>query len=237
MKQINYCFGHQVMNATQGLRFLLASSLALTLLFLQGCTTADFAQSISSERPVDVAKSGVLLVNINTHIYASDGWLFIRPTGEERPFRIDANGFDPLTEWDRVNGLKGRVFAMSLPPGDYEIHNWTLYAYGDNYGARFFKPASPPPSFPFTIRRGEVTYIGHFTVQARSYYRAPFDQIRSPWGGRPRFFGAFAKVVDNEAQDIQAFRKGYPSLRHLPIRTVVPAESFWKNVKAIATSY
>lgn len=210
----------------------------LTLLFLtSGCGTNKLAQSIAPERPVDPSTSGVLLTRVNTHIYASGGSIYIRKPGAENSLVIRAHGIDPLPKWDRIKGLKGRLFATSLPPGEYELHYWSLYAYGDQYGSLSFYPPPTRATHPFSIRAGEVTYLGHYTIQAVTPLRGPYNQPRFVFNPRPPFFGAYVIVADDLEKDTAQFHRDYPDLRELAIQPAVPDPAIWQGLKAVTEPF
>ncbi|MDH5231695.1 MAG: hypothetical protein OEZ58_20080 [Gammaproteobacteria bacterium] len=66
------------------------------------------------------------------------------------------------------------LHLVELPPGVYEIYNWSLVnhdgQYAKHYGAR------SDFSYPFTVNTGEITYIGdfHFAFYSDHRYGHPY---------------------------------------------------------------
>lgn len=54
----------------------------------------------------------------------------------------------------------GEVLTQSLPPGEYEIFNFSISSNG-NQGQIIFKPKSDF-SIPFTVKSGETIYLGNY---------------------------------------------------------------------------
>ncbi|MGB7300313.1 MAG: hypothetical protein WBD34_13410 [Burkholderiaceae bacterium] len=221
----------------QSLITALRGSVLALIFLLSGCGTNKYAESIAPERPIELNSSGVLLTRVNTHIYASGGAIFIRKSGAENSLVISAHGIDPLPKWDRVKGIKGRLFAIGLPPGEYELHYWYLLAYADQYGSRAFYPPPTRATHPFSIRAGEVTYLGHYTIQAVTSLRGPYNQPRSPFQPRPPFFGAYAIVANDLGKDTAQFHRDYPDLRELAIQPAVPDPAIWQGLKAVTEPF
>lgn len=57
----------------------------------------------------------------------------------------------------------GTLFAIPLPPGDYVFHEWDI----DNGSNAIIYPIDPKP-LPFTVKKGEATYIGNLHMHLRT---------------------------------------------------------------------
>ncbi|MBG52707.1 MAG: hypothetical protein CML99_09850 [Rhodobiaceae bacterium] len=107
------------------------------------------------------------------------------------------NGFDFL-----LSGGGGHLFALRLPPGEYEIHRWSV-----STGVASYYPSSDF-SLPFSIKRGKSTYMGDFNFTM---------------GKGHNLFGIPIQFLDDIAylnsweRDLNALRSKYPSMNLLEV--------------------
>lgn len=103
---------------------------------------------------------------------------------------------------------RGGVFAIALPPGEYEFNRWMIHI-GKGSG---FKPSNPKKAL-FKVEANKVTYIGNLNMLLRT---AKDIAGKSPViGGRP--------VITNKAKrDFSFLKRKYPILakKHIDIKVV-----------------
>lgn len=118
--------------------------------------------------------SGVMLVSVAYSGRYAGYSLFFRKVGEEDEQRISigASLLPPMVEdWDierrEVNGeraIRGRIFAIRLPPGEYEFIHWSVS------GGPVSTSSSEPFSVRVPIKAGQTTYVGRFRFLATSVF-------------------------------------------------------------------
>jgi hypothetical protein len=96
---------------------------------------------------------------------------------------------------------RGSVFAMRLPPGDYELYNVLFFVNRAQFGSTTFT-AKGNFSIPFKVVEGTATYLGEFLTYPVTG--------KSIFGGRVPSGGYF--VVSNKLdRDFSILaRKGFP---------------------------
>ena len=188
--------------------------------FASGCTYSRI-KPIKANEIIDRRK-GVLLAAVTSdgHFAIKDAWYFFRKKGTEEELRLDAFGLGGLfikpDDYPDQKTIDGRLLAVILEPGDYELIGWMLYvSRAGGYG--YISPKSPPQPFPFTISSANITYLGNLhidTVLAKNFFG-----IKIPAGGIPR-------ISDNLEVDALLMKKKYPKLVDWPIRTSIPNKDF-----------
>ena len=109
------------------------------------------------------------------------------------------------------------ITAIALEPGEYELYTWGLHvnAFG-GYG--YIGPKSPPPPLPFTVKAGEVTYLGALhgeTVMGRNII------------GLPLAASGYPVIEDNRSRDEPMFRGRFPMLANWPITSANLNGQLW----------
>jgi len=66
--------------------------------------------------------------------------------------------FWPSCEEDGLPRQCGRLFAVALPEGEYEIHEVTIVSGGSGHSVSI-------PAWGFSVSRGEVSYLGNLNMQ------------------------------------------------------------------------
>lgn len=111
----------------------------------------------------------------------------------------------------------GRVTAIALEPGEYELYAWGLYvnAFG-GYG--YVTPKAPPPPLGFTVKAGEVTYLGALhgeTIMGRNLV------------GLPVVASGYPIIEDKRSRDEPMFRSRFPMLANWPITSANLNGQLW----------
>ena len=170
---------------------------------------------------------GVLLAAItsDSNPRVMDAWFFYRKKGSKEEQRLDAFGVAGIlykpNDYPAQKSRIGRLVALPLQPGEYELFNWMLYIQQlGGYG--YLSPKSPPPSHFFTVSPGTVTYLGNLhidTIVGKNIFG-----FEIPVGGNP-------DILDSQETDIPLMRKKYPNLGDWPMQTSIPDGKPWKMLK------
>ena len=95
----------------------------------------------------------------------------------------------------------GFVAVQRLPPGDYEIYNFSIFHNGEMF--QNYYSSRKDFSIKFKIVPGKTTYLGDFTavrIQGRNFF------------GMPVPGGAYFVVSNKEERDIAIARRKLPSI-------------------------
>lgn len=155
--------------------------------------------------------------------HTMDAWFYIRQKGEtdkDKSIRLGAK--PPATTGAGMLGMlmptrgtsfsedpdrSGRVLAVSLPPGDYELYSWTLYIQVvGGYG--YISPKTPPPPLPFSVKAGQVTYLGN--LHAETLMGKNLFGISVPGSG-------VATIKDERQRDQPLIDEKFPMLEGWPV--------------------
>lgn len=194
---------------------------SLVLLVTSGCTA--MPAPISSTAQVDTTK-GVLLAAISSdgNSQVRDTWFFYRQKGTSKEHRLDAFGLAGLlkkpNDFEGQEAVMGRLIALPLEPGQYELFNWTLYVtrFG-GYG--YISPKIPPPPHAFTIRAGEITYLGGLHVE--TVLGKNLIGMSLPFGGNPN-------ITDQFTRDLPILKRKYPNLADWSVQSSIPDNRQWR---------
>ncbi|MBU0909649.1 MAG: hypothetical protein KJ717_08780 [Proteobacteria bacterium] len=203
------------------MRRLIRLILAVVLAFLSGC--ASMPAPISTTEKVDPSK-GILLAGLTSDgsQQVMDVWFFYRLKGTTEERRLDAFGVGGLlskpNDFAESGHEMGRLIALPVEPGEYELFNWTLYVH-ELGGYAYLSPKTPPAPHVFKIQAGSVTYIGGLhvvTVLGKNLF------------GIPMAFGGNPDIKDQSARDLAILKTKYPTIADWPILMSVPDGSQWK---------
>jgi hypothetical protein len=115
----------------------------------------------------------------------------------------------------------GSLYILDMEPGDYEIRSWRVAS-----GLFVFTPATAPQPLRFSIKRGEVKYIGSLQMDLQ-LRRTMFDtQIAQ--GARPI-------IRDDSAVDIALAESRVPALASKVVVELLP-QGEWRNEAGSRTS-
>ena len=161
---------------------------------LQGC--ASMGQTSGTSKELELAPGqpfGEVFGSI-THPVGRDEPVYMRYQLDFRRVGAKTGGFfaltntmfDPKDGFDLVGeGFRGKSFRQALPPGDYEIINFSMSSDTGQVSMRFF--SEEPFSMRFSVAAGETVYLGRF-------------HARGTWG-RNMFKMKIAAGGDFEIQD------------------------------------
>ena len=136
----------------------LRAALAAPLLLAAGCVTVP-------PTGAPTAQSGTLLLSLGSagKMTASSHTLYIENVQTHQRFSLTYKQKAPIAEserdFDDARG-NGVVIAASLPPGNYELQNFTSFQSG--YPDMFTFESALDGHVPFTIRAREASYIGEY---------------------------------------------------------------------------
>lgn len=180
-------------------------------------------ETIDPTTKIEMTK-GVLLAAITSDgsPQVMDAWFFYRKRGTTEELRLDAFGMAGLikkpNDFGGTDSRTGRLIALPLEPGEYELFNWMLYVTRLG-GHGYISPKTPPPPHSFTIRSGEITYLGGLhidTILGKNTFG-----VSLAFGGNP-------DVTDQSARDLPLLKTKYPNLANWPVQTSVPDGRQWK---------
>lgn len=135
--------------------------LALALL-ATGCAS----RNIDPAYQLDPAGTSGLLVGSITYEGPISGYrVYYRMAGSESGAFVEAGagsvfepGFHAKQDLETL-GLMGKLFAVKLPPGEYEIYGWAVVS-----GAAQLSPTQAF-SLRYTVRPGRAAYAGNFNFR------------------------------------------------------------------------
>ena len=121
---------------------------------------------------------------------------------------VDAAGQEfvmPFGDSSQEETAQGRLAMIDLPPGEYRVAFWVTYAaLGTKQGIKKDFPATHAIARKFTVRPGQVVFLGAFSAETVTSYR------RVDWTIGLRRIG--------EAGATTMFRQGYPAFREASIQ-------------------
>ncbi|MEM9159727.1 MAG: hypothetical protein AAGB46_11835, partial [Verrucomicrobiota bacterium] len=92
---------------------------------------------------------------------------------------------------------EGVVVIQTLKPGNYEIYNYSLYE--KDYVSQTTHYLEDDVSIPFTIKQGEITYLGNFQANTKT---------SKNMFGIDMLAGATFKITNREELEIKIAKKG-----------------------------
>lgn len=135
----------------------------LLVLALQGCALQpknlpqDFALSEASE-------TGVVIGSV-TYAGGYSGYsVLFNANDSERLFKVQTGaGATLLPAWPKGDfgdiGMKGDLFAIELPAGNYTFHSWNVSS-----GIAHINPTAPF-GISFVVKPGQAIYVGNFNFE------------------------------------------------------------------------
>ena len=202
----------------------------LFMVLLSGCTTTGI-----SESKTPAPDKGVVFASILFSGSYSQNSIYIRKVGEADVIRMGLGESMILVPifpkgdfadlgYDRM-GKKGAVLAEELPPGDYEIFDWSVRS-----GYRTISPMKAF-SMPFTVVQGRATYLGSYHFTHRGYMISSvkvsvenlLERDGAVFDGKFKEYKAMEKLVHAPAEALFNLGVGSSASTQMPIPVIVPA--------------
>ena len=186
------------------------------------CGCASISRPIDPTAKIDT-KKGILLAAVTSdgEKLVMDAWFFYRPKGTNEELRLDAFGELGLimkpNDFKGKDSSMGRLLAVSLNPGEYELFYWMLY-YHNYVTNNYLEPTIPPPPHSFTIRAGEITYLGDLHIDT-ILGKGPF--------GLPVVSGGNPDITDQIDRDLPVLKEKYPNIANWPLQSSIPDPTQW----------
>jgi hypothetical protein len=126
-------------------------------------------------------------------------------TGSTFRIYVTADPMDGTYQDDIIEpASRGSHFALLLPPGRYELYDYTLSA--EQPGGTFVVKPKSEFSIPFLVERGKIHYIGDFNCQSHT-------SIQESLGFKfTHITGGTWTMQDRSARDLAAMATRYPGL-------------------------
>ncbi|MAM90462.1 MAG: hypothetical protein CMI15_03180 [Opitutaceae bacterium] len=202
-------------------------AISTVVLLYAGCQT-----TYESLRPDEVVSSsqGVFLASITTdrHEQVLNASFHIEGGGLEGVERVHA--FEKLgilgkrSDFPDEKELRGRLVAISLPPGQHGLNSWCLNT-SNLIGISYMSPKADRPKLPFTISSGEVTYLGNLHLNLEM---APNEYgLVKPVAASPRIQVA-------EERDLEIFYRKFPNIASWKVDTIELDGESWRVAEARA---
>lgn len=160
----------------------------LALAVLQGCASMGQTSTVAKELQVSPDQPFGEVFGAITHPVGRDEPAYMRYELEFRRVGSKAGGhfaltntmFDPKDSFDvSGDGFRGKSFRQALPPGDYELVNFSMSSDTGQMSMRFY--SETPFSLRFTVTAGEALYLGRF--HARGRWGRNLFNMKVPDGG------------------------------------------------------
>ena len=168
---------------------------AAVLIFLSGCVTAGPDPVPKAFQDIPLDEAGIAFGTIGSDLKSSFTRMGIRyrqVDSENESMILFQQGYFSISPLNfEVNGEKGSVFVLQLPPGQYEMYDVYFHMDQASAGSTTFS-SKQEFSVPFEIKKGESVYLGEFitkVVKAKNFLR-----ISVPVGG-------YFKVTDQLERD------------------------------------
>lgn len=129
------------------------------LVFQVGCAT----QSVSSDYSLNAeSNKGLFMSSVKYQGLLSGYNIYFRGVDNKLSGRLEVGkgtALIPIHPQSDFNSYRGKLQLVELPAGSYEIYTWHVAS-----GMVSIDPAENF-SIPFTIEKGEITYIGSFVFK------------------------------------------------------------------------
>jgi hypothetical protein len=123
------------------------------------------------------------------------------------------------SDFAREAGVRGRVFAVELPPGDYALLGWLIES-----GRITLTPIQAPP-LRFSVRRGEVTYVGNLNMVLTDTNGSLWSSVSS----------GEARIDDRAERDLPILVTRYATLRNHTIAKQLVDGTPWRGLSTNRT--
>ncbi len=199
----------------QLIRFLILITVFITL---SGCTSKDILkpnQKIKKDDGIAV----IALVDDKSIITSMSGEIGYKKVGsKDTQYLKSENDYNPFdNDFKNNNKVWGRVFAIKLPAGRYELSNWAM----SNYGSKSYVIPKRVEPIYFDIKPHTVTYLGNYFFKTKFEGKNLF--------GYPIPNGGEVIITNQYNTDMQIAKKKYPNIKNLPTQIQVKQVSSWKQ--------
>ena len=191
----------------------LAVTLALAFL-ASGCATKNIDSSYSvGAKPAEGVVAGSISYHGSFSGYSVDytnvstgksGWIQIGQGASLIPI-------PPRSDFDEEEDTTGKVFAISLPAGNYVASRWNVSSGGVHFGSR------TPFSINFKVEPGKMVYLGSFQFTETSHI---FGSVT----------GARLAYKDEVKRDLPMLKKKFPGIADVPISYAVQPGTYLQDV-------
>ncbi|MCW8331710.1 hypothetical protein MD588_23195 [Photobacterium sp. SDRW27] len=200
----------------------------LTNLLLLGCSSGISVNVPEKFESAVKQDSGYLAGSLSTTtVWPSSGeglvtTLYIRQSGDEDAITIinDNSHADFITD-----SVKGQLFSLALPPGEYEL--FCIGFKGSNGNRTIRSKSKEDLGLTFTVESGKVTYIGQF-IASSLVAKSKLWNTEYPSG-----YGYITHNYANQ-RDKALFDERHPALSDL---TFMPEKLGEINNRLISTSH
>jgi len=190
-------------------RILKIASILFAVIMISGCLAKQAIIVAPNDKPLDGYGYFVVSVSFDG---GGDSTLLYRKQGETNYTRVDAVGFLKAKSELGEASSPGRVFAVKVPPGAYEISGFGIYVGSGWYFAKEL------PALKFIVKNNESVYLGNMHVVAR------YGENRY---GRVGLNGAYGYFKPNVERDIKVYKNKYKNLHSIPLRYDLLTDSEW----------
>ncbi|UTV29891.1 hypothetical protein [Photobacterium atrarenae] len=193
--------------------FILISQLLI------GCSSGVYVSLPEKYEPTEEQPVGFLAGSLSaTTVWPASGeglitTLYIRQRGDDAFLTVASNHED--TDFDSET-LKGQLFYLPLPAGEYEL--FSIGFKGSNGNKSIRSKSSEELGLVFTIAPGQVTYIGQF-ITSSLVAKSKLWNIEYPSG-----YG-YITYSDAQQRDQPLLREMHPELEQLTFTPVMLAET------------
>jgi hypothetical protein len=175
----------------------------MTVVTLSGCA---FYTNINSRTAnVDMAKNGIVIVSLqeSSRGRMSQSLIYRFENVADETMGSFSIGSLIFSEYDfTLPRVRGDVFAVELPPGQYTLTSWTI-----STGNAHISPRIDIPAF-FTVEQGKAIYLGSIDMQL---------EVQRNFLGMEGVYGGIPYIQDKMDRDMPIAIKKFSVLGSMPI--------------------
>jgi len=126
---------------------------------------------------------------------------------------------NPKGDFPEEENKNGRLLALEVPPGNYDITSWIAYPHASTVVSSF---SNNEMELTFTVKPGQITYLGNFhfnTLLGKSIIGASVPA------------SAQLKISSEINIDISLFKRKYPNLSQMPVNIALFPRRFKSDHK------
>jgi len=191
--------------------FIKYISTTLFIFFLYSCKAGYKTISINDKEISDKNNGGIIFsMTSNSYYITTEAYVKSKASDKSGyaatlvsgPMGALAKSFDDANDFDE---LVGRVLFVELEPGNYKLDKWEVKL----NELESIVPMKYPEQVPFTVKKGEISYIGNIHVE------------------RLKNKSILPVINDYYARDIEMFRKKYINLSSKAVSKQVNYTGTW----------